>query len=291
MDGDYLRFKVASIPTIRSHTATFVRMVGGLAVINTGDTQITVPCVGYYPPVVGDTVQVEWRNGSPAVVGPAVPRNPIGTITGTGSPKAEVTVDGVAYLLPYRAGYTPTVSDSVEVNWATGVIQGALSEAPVSPEEPSSPGGGSASFDVTVLAAGSGKYDFAWSNWWGGSEVWASNNNQGIWWYGNAFRTAVGAGASISRLLIYLPLISQVGNCSIGVHAHPSRPGGAPTIGSAVPLSPRGGWVELPDSFATYLQAGGRGVGVTAPGGGLTKWRGAPSPDSRSGALRAIGTR
>lgn len=290
MTGDRLRDQVANIPTVRSHTATFVRMDGVLAVINTGNTQITVPCVGYYPPRSGMTVQVEWRNGSAAVVGPAVTRNPLGTITGTGSPLATVTVDGVDYLLPYESWYTPAVSDVVSIDWVREVIVGKLSSSPVAPEEPGNPGGGATPFDVNILAQASGKWDFPNSNYWGGSEVWASNNNNGVWVYGNAFRDGVGGSAAISRIWIHLPLISQAGNCSIGVHDLAGL-SGAPSIHSTVPLSPRGGWVELPVSYGTYLLAGGRGIGVTAPGGGITKWRGAPSPDAWSGALRVQGTR
>lgn len=291
MTGDRFREQVANIPDVRSHTATFVRMDGNLAVVNTGNTQIKLPAPGFYPPRVGMTVQVEWRNGKGAVVGPAVSRNPLGTITGTGSPLATVTVDGVDYLLPYESWYTPTVSDVVSIDWIQEVIVGKLSTSPTAPEEPTTPGGGATPFDVNILAQASGKYDSSWGNWWGGSEVWASNNNQGIWTYGNAVRDGVGATATISRIWINLPLISQVGNCSIGVHGHASIPGGAPTIGSAVPLNPRGGWVELPVDFGVYLLAGSRGIGVLAPGGGLTKWRGAPSPDAWSGALRIQGTR
>jgi len=291
MTGDRLRRQVAAIPTVRSHTATFVRMEDGLAVINTGNTQIKVPCPGYFPPRTGMSVQVEWRDGKPAVIGPAVSRNPIGEITGTGSPRAEVTVDGVEYLLPYESWYTPSVSDIVSVDWTREVIVGELSTSPAQQDEPSTPTPNKTPFDVTILATGSGKYDTNWNNWWGGTEVWASNNNDGIWVYGNRVRDGVGSGATISRIWINLPLISTVGNCSIGVHAHSSIPGGAPTITSSTALNPRGGWVELPLAFGTYLQAGGRGIGVTAPGGGLTKWRGAPSPDAWSGALRIIGTR
>jgi hypothetical protein len=290
MTGKRLLNQVAAIPTVRSHTATFVRMENGLAVINTGNTQIKVPCPGFYPPRTGMTVQVEWRNGRPAVIGPAVSRNPLGEITGTGSPRAEVTVDGVAYLLPYEDWYTPVVSDVVSVDWIKEVIVGKLSTSPEPEPEPPTPGGGGSWFDVNILASASGKWDFNWSNYWGGSEVWASNNNHGVWTYGNGFRDGVGGSASISRIWINLPLISQTGNCSIGVHDLAGL-SGAPSIHSTVPLSPRGGWVELPVSFGTYLLAGGRGIGVTAPGGGLTKWVGAPSPDAWSGALRVQGTR
>jgi hypothetical protein len=266
-------------------------MEDGLAVINTGDTQIKIPCPGFSPPRTGMTVQVEWRAGRGAVIGPAVTRNPIGTITGTGSPKAEVTVDGVAYLLPYEAWYTPVVSDEVKVDWWNEIIVGKLSTSPDAPEEPAAPGGGGAApFDVNILAAASGKWSTSYSNYFGGSEVWAGNTTHGVWVYGNAFRDGVGSGASISRIWIYLPLVSQTGNCNIGLHDLGGL-SGAPSIHDAIPLSPRGGWVELPVSFATYLLAGGRGIGVNAGAGGLTKWRGAPSPDAWSGALRVQGTR
>lgn len=290
MTGDRLRDLVANIPDVRSHTATLVRMDGNLAVINTGDTQIKLPAPGFYPPRVGMTVQVEWRNGKGAVIGPAVSRNPIGEITGTGSPLATVEVDGVSYLLPYETWYTPNVSDVVSIDWVREVIVGKLSTSPAPAPEPPPQGGGATPFDVNILAQGSGKWDFPNSNYWGGSEVWASNNNDGVWVYGNAFRDGVGASAAISRMWINLPLISQAGSCAIGLHDLGSL-SGAPSIHDEVTLNPRGGWVELPAAFGVYLLAGGRGIGVTAPTGGQTKWRGAPSPDAWSGALRVQGTR
>jgi len=290
MTGDRLRDQIARIPSVRSHTATFVGMDAGFAVVNTGDTQIRIPCVGYYPPQIGGSVQVEWRDGRAAVIGPAVTRNPMGTITGTGSPKAEVTVDGVAYLLPYEAWYTPVVSDLVSVDWQREVIVGALSVAPDVPDVPIPPGGGSTPFDLTVRANNSGKWDTTYSNWWGGSEVWASNNNNGIWVYGNDVLGSVGAAASFSSIEIYLPLIGQAGSCVVGVHDHPSIPGGAPSIHSTSTLSPRGGWVTIDISYAPYVSAGGRGIGVAAPSGGYNRWAGVGS-DSLSGALRIRGTR
>lgn len=290
MTGDRLRDQVARIPSVRSHTATFVRMEDGMAVVNTGETQIRVACIGYYPPRVGVSVQVEWRAGRATVVGPAVVRNPIGEITGTGSPTAEVTVDGVAYQLPFVDWYTPVVTDVVKVDWISEVIEGKLSISPVTPDEPGAPGSGATAFDLTVRAQNSGKWDYSYSNWWGGSEVWASDNNDGIWVYGNSILDAVGGAPTFTRVEIFLPLYTQAGSCSIGTHAHPAIPGGAPTIGSLTALAPRGGWVELPVAFGAYLAAGGRGIGVTSPSGGFNKWAGVGA-DSLSGALRLIGTR
>lgn len=290
MTGDRLRDQIANIPTVRSHTATFVRMDGNLAVINTGNTQIKLPAPGYHPPRSGMTVQVEWRNGKGSVVGPAVARNPLGTITGTGSPLATVQVDGVDYLLPYQEWYTPAVSDVVSVDWVREIIDGKLSTSPDPPVEPETPAGGSTAFDVTVRAQNSGKWSLTYGNYFGGSEVWAGTTTNGAWVYGNAILDAVGGGATISRADIFLPLISQTGDCQIGVHDHPSLPGGGPAIGSLMSLNPRGGWVQLDHSFAVYLVNGGRGIGVTDGSGGFTKWLGV-GQDALSGAIRIQGTR
>lgn len=286
-DADDLARLIAESSSSRAETGVFVRMDGRLAVVNIGTSTVTIPCIGFYPPVVGMAVRVDWTNGSPAVTGPVRPLNPLGVITATGIPRATVTVDGKPYVLYYRSGYTPALNDQVEVNWATGIIQGKITGA----EEPPIPneGGGSASpFEVVIRATDSGRYQ---SSWWG-NDPWASNNNSGIWTYANRVPEGVGSNASITSSEIYLPMVEQRGNCSIGVHSHPSIPGGPPSISSLAPLasSGRSGWVPLPAGYDAFLLAGGRGIGMTAPGGGYNVWRGTAS-DSMSGALRIRGMR
>lgn len=278
--------KLAEMTTARSETGVFVRMDGRFAVVNIGTSTVTVPCVGFYPPVVGMAVRVDWINGSPAVSGPVRPLSPLGVITATGTPRATVTVDGTPYLLFYRAGYTPALNDQVEINWATGIIQGKITGAD-NPSSPGESGAGQTPFEVVVRAANSGRFE---SSWWG-NDPWASNSNVGIWTYENRALDAVGV-ANVTTCDIYLPLVQEVGNLSIGVHTHPAIPGGAPTITSLVPysLGSRSGWIRLPSTFGPFLAAGGRGIGVTAPGGGFNKWRGTAA-DSLSGALRISGTR
>lgn len=288
-DAEYVARRIRGLGSVRSETAIFVRMDGRFAVVNIGASTVTIPCVGFYPPVVGMAVRVDWVNGSAAVTGPVTPLNPLGVISGTGAPKATVTVDGAEYMLFYRDGYTPVVGDPVEVNWATGVIQGKVtgSDAPVAPVESGGVSGGS--FTVVVRATASGRWDYNWNNWWGDGGPWASNSNDGIWTYGNRVRDAVGGG-TVSKVEIFLPLIQSVGSASVAVHPHGSIPGGAPSLSSRTPLVARSGWVTLPGSFGPYLAAGGRGVGVTAPSGGNTRWRGVRA-DGYSGALRITGSR
>jgi len=292
-NAEILARKISEQTSTRSETGQFVRMDGRFAVVNIGTSTVTIPCVGFYPPVAGMPVRVDWVNGSPAATGPVRPLNPLGVITAPGTPRSTVAVDGVEYSLYYRDGYTPAVDDQVEINWTTGIIQGKItgSETPDTPGE--SGGGGGVPFDVTIRANNSSRYQSG-SGFWG-NDPWASSSNQGIWTFGNAILDAVGSGATVTEVYVFLPLISQVGLASVGVHDHPSLPGGAPYILPssliALPLGGRNGWIALTPSVGQYLAAGGRGVGVLAPGGGgYTRWRGTAS-DAMSGAVRIIGTR
>lgn len=283
--GEKIARVEASIPSIRSETAVFVRMDGTYAVVNIASSTITVPNVGWVPPVAGMTVQVEWRDGMPAVIGPARALNPVGTITGTGTPRATVTVDGVEYVLFIRAGYTPALGDVVTVNWQTGIIEGSITgqeqvEPPPVAEPVREPFN-----DLVVKAADSGRFQ---TSWWG-SEPWASNNNDGIWTYESRTRDAL-RGADVARIEINLILQQQVGNAAIGLHNHRSIPGGAPGLHDLVNLPNRSGWVELPSWWGNWLRDNDGGIGVTAPGGGYNRWQ-AVRFDSWSGALRFAGTR
>lgn len=72
MDAEaFISKKLAAIPDVSRRTALFVGMSNGFAVVNVGTTKITVPCVGFTPPVPGIVVQLERRNGQWVVLGPA----------------------------------------------------------------------------------------------------------------------------------------------------------------------------------------------------------------------------
>jgi hypothetical protein len=196
----------------------------------------------------------------------------------------------VSYTLPVMSSYTPNVGDDVVINWNIPAIQGELAAVDEPDEPPSGGGGGAKPFTVTVRAANSGRYQPG-AGWWGRGP-WASSSNVGIWTYGNRVRDAVGGG-TVTAIDIYLPLISEVGFASIGVHPHTGIPGGAPSISSlsALARGNRNGWRALPPSFGAYLSSGGRGIGVVAPGGsGFTQWRGVDQ-DALSGAVRLAGIR
>lgn len=289
--AEVVQKQIASMTRARSESGVFVRMDAGRAVVNIGTSTITIPCVGFYPPLAGMAVRVDWVNGSPAVTGPVSPLNPIGTITATGNPRATVDVDGVSFTLPVMDTYTAVVGDQVAINWNVGAIQGKLAAVDV-PEDPGESGsGGSTPFSVTVRAEDSGRFDKSYGNWWGGwgADPWASSNNAGIWTYGNRVRDAVGSG-TVTSISIYLPLTQEVGSATVGVHQHAWIPPGAPDIlfKTSLPAGGRSGWVGLDASYGPFVAAGGRGIGVDD--GGYNIWRGTAS-DGLSGALLISGTR
>lgn len=276
------------IPVGQSFTAEFVQMVGNLAEVNIGSSTVQIPTVGYSPPIPGMSVQVEYRNGRYTVMGPAVPLPPKGIITTEGTPQAEVTAGGRAYLLPYYSNYTPALGDVVGIDWTkdNGVIQGKFTteQTPVVP--PSNGTDDAQSFaDLLVRAESSGRYQ---SSWWGNSDVWASNSNKGIWTYGSRVTDAL-RGSQLTKIEIFLPLQTKRGVANIGVHSYGSIPGGSPSIDSLIPLNERSGWVGLPIDFGNFLRDNTGGIGVTS-GSGYNIWSGVGS-DPLSGALRFSGSR
>lgn len=287
-NAEAVQRQLQQITSARSETGVFVRMDDRFAVVNIGTATVTVPCIGFYPPVVGMAVRVDWVDGSPAVTGPVRPLSPLGVITAPGNPRATVEVDGEPYSLFYRDGYTPTVGDQVEINWTTGIIQGKITGTET-PEVPEEDGGSSTPFELIVRAEASARIQG--SGPWGNDDPWASSSNRGVWTYSNRVKDAI-AGAYINSVDIYLPLVQEVGQCAIGVHEYGSVPGFFPDILFAMnlPLGSRNGWVRMPE-WGPFLSTGQRGVGVYAPGGnGYSIWRGVSS-DPLSGALRFNGVR
>lgn len=274
---------LARIPDVGHMLGQFVRMDGALAVVNIGPNTVSIPASGFYPPATGMSVQIERRNGSLVVIGPSAQLNPIGKITGPGAPKSVVSVDGVEYTLGMQAGYVAVMDDMVEINWATGIIQGKVTEV-ATRDAPETAYEQPAMFkNVLVLAADSGNF---WSGRWNLNDPWASTNNRGAWFYGARITSAL-KGANVTRAEIFLPAIQLQGNVQLNLHPHGSKPGGSPSFSSPAGIGAQG-WVTLPEGFMAALVGGG-GVGVTSSNG-LNKFRGT-NRDKLSGAMRFSGYR
>lgn len=282
---------VKSLPRVNSFTGTFIRMDGLLAVVNLNETQIKVRCDGWNPPIQGQHVRLESIDGAVRVVGPAQTAQAEGVVQSVSGSVVTVLVGETAFKFRFLESPTPPTSgDTVIIDWASGTVLGKAGVGPPTPEQPPAPGGGGTPFsDLVIQSVTSSRFD---TRWWGNGDLWASNANVGAWFYANAF-TALAGVTSFSRVEVFLPLQSQRGNASIGIHPHPATPAGGPGIGSLVslPLGGRNGWVALPNEWGAHFRDNpSHGVGVTAPGGGYTQWVGRPT-NHLSGALRFAGTR
>lgn len=288
-NADVVAGKLARVSRVSSAVGEFVEMVGGLAKVNLLGATVDIRCDGFSPPIAGMPVRVETVDGIMRVVGPSRTLSPRGEVTAVGAGSTTVTVDDT-WTLPVLNSYSsPTSGDMVVIDWGTGYVTGEEATEPT-PETPNEVAVQPKRFkDLLIKPTASGKYDSNYSNWWGGSEVWASNNNEGIWVYGGRHRAL--AGADITKVEIYLPLIQQAGVAKIGYHNYSTIPGGAPTISSLQTLNDRSGWVSLPTSWGNdFRDNTSRGVGVSTDGGsGFNKWYGAGR--KLSGALRFAGTR
>lgn len=276
------------IPDVDSQVAIFKRQssdgVRVLVQFGEGDP-VDIPSSGQYLPWPDDPVQIESRNGSLVMTGPAVAKPVEGVISAAGSPKATVTVGGKDYLMQLRDGYTAVVGDPVTVNWVTRLIEGKVTAPSVPPSgSPGSSGPPPGAFELVFQAQDSGS--------WNGSryylnDVQASDSIMGAWWYGNAIFDTLN-GANVTSVEIYLPLIQELGVATIGRHGYGVNTGVWVGQVDGVALAPRNGWVPLPLSYAD-LTTGVSGISVTS-GNGLNRWKGVQA-DGLSGAIRIRGTK
>lgn len=296
--GNQISRKLADVPQISSLVGIFVEMAGSLARINLQGSTVDIRCDGWNPPLPGMPVRVEVIGSRMRVVGPTRPQPAIGTVVESidGGVRAVVEVDGEQYTLPVMAPYSPLATDEVVIHWPSGYVLGEKAAPPPPPpvEPPTPIPPPPVVFkDLVIQPTASGKYDLSYNNWWSPPEVWASNNNKGIWTYGGRFRAL--AGASGLRAEFFFPTpFRAVGAAYIGLHPHPQIPGGAPSISELFYLQPgdRNGWYVLPSGWAEALRDNPDwGIGVTS-GAGDNRWPGVgQAGGSQSGWLRFSGTR
>lgn len=277
--------QLASIPTVQSKTGVFVARQGNQVVVNLGETTVTLPFNGISLPPPGHPVRIENRAGSFVVTGAARPLPGQGIITATGSPTATVTAWGVAYQLPFRSGYSPTVNDQVDITWSAdgGIIQGSLSTTPTPPTPPPAviPEQGPQTFHPSPFTA-------TWSGTWNGTrwwlnDVWAGDNSYGAWGYGGKLADTIPDSAQIVSAAMYLPALSLFGAMpNLGWHNSGDQPPGNVSVNAAAALPQKSGWVPIPTSLIDVLKTTAGGLGFLH--GGFNKYRGIQA-DSLSGAL------
>lgn len=213
-------------------------------------------------------------DAAPIVLGPAGSFPLQGTISAidAGSSVTVLGDDGHSYAgRPYLLGYTPSIGHLVALD-AAGRVLGRLSTIAGAPDPsivpPSPVGGGDASSGVAYFSADdSGSYQ---GGWWT-SKVYYSLNNLGAWFYGTKIRDTLAGATAVDGCQIYLPVEHASGsNAQLGIHPHPTKPGGAPSVSGASAVAATvsaPGWYPLRTDIAQYLidNAGG---GVSTYGAG-----------------------
>jgi hypothetical protein len=290
-ERDLRRFK--EVPSVGSKLGVFVSQAGPLATVNIWDSTVVVPYVGQYPAQSGDVVQLERRNGSLVVSGPANPKSAAGTVIAVTTPKLTVAVDGVEYMLPFDPGAyeTPAVNDDVSIDWfyPGGRVSGRLSTTPVVVPPPTSIPTGSTAGNETFTALWSRSYRPGPIS--SDDVIFGESYPSAGWGYGSKIKDTIADTAAINVFRIYLNCRSGSGaQLILGRHTNASEPGSSFAVLDQITVPGIGagfaGWVDLlalgAGGWADFLKSNEGGIGTTGPGYRVLRGL---SGDGLSGAL------
>lgn len=258
----------------------------GTVNIDFGNGPVVCYNAGVFQPLPGNSVRCIKVGATTIMLGLAAPKSAIATITAVAAPVATCLLsDGSHLAMPYSTLYTPTVGDSVLIDWpAGGVILCKISTPPA----------GSYVAPVTqhqtvvsqFKANGSGNYYFPGGSWTAGDDPWCSTDNYGCWFYGTAPADTIPDTASIQDVQVYVDEFYNefpTSLATVGLHSLLSKSGN-PSPSSPVTISRGTGWKELPTSFGDALKTGSaRGLGTRQ--GGYHKFQGI-AEDASSGLLQ-----
>lgn len=276
--GDDIARVLSTVPNAGIHTAMFVGMAGALARVRIADVDIDVPIVGATVLRPRETVQMIWVDGNGLVLGPAVARSPFGNVAAVEPPYAIVDVDGEIYTLPYRIGAAPVTGDLVEINWASGIIGGAVSARPEIPLVPPVPAQPDEYVEYVVRAIASWRFTGEWIE----GDLRAGPNVTSVWIYEDL--TDLLDDVTLTSVDLLMPSTGGTAEVALGTHTYRGTPFGAPTLTGLTPVTGANGWVPVPVALAAGIVAGGIGV----QGDSESQWSGVLS-DPSSGAIRFRG--
>lgn len=280
--------KVDEKSNVQILPGTYQGLSGLQVTVSFGDGTVPADSAMEGLPLPGDPVWVMTIDGHrPLMLGPTKPQPGVGVVSSVDGNLTTVATALGDVIAPYPAGLlTPAdVGDTVKIMWGEGpFIIAVMSEAPVV-EVPGGggTGGGLVTREFRAVEAGSWR---SGSGWWQ-PQVWASDNNKGIWGYASQIPDTIPAAAVPESIEIYISAALISGDPpNFGVHGYGGTTG-APepsyALLTTVPVAP--GWVALPLSFANALKAGGGYVGVGVNGGGYSKFN-SLSDDPDSGRIR-----
>jgi hypothetical protein len=284
---DEVKRKLNNVDKVSRLIGTFVSTDGLRAVVDVGGGRIPADFSGYLPEV-NEPVWVLVVNGTYTILGPTQLRPDRGTILAppTGNLVQLSTPIG-NITCPYASGLSLAIGQVVKLGaWSGGsFVYAIMSTQPAPDTPPGPPDPGISDREQVFIATEAGSYRSG-SGWWQ-AQVWASDNNQGIWGYGSKIPDTIPASAIPLSIEIYISANQISGSPPVfALHAYGGTTGApAPTFIGDTPVAVTPGWVALPTSFINNLKAGGGSYGVGVNHGGYSIFK-SLGEDPMSGALR-----
>lgn len=283
-DLDIILRMLAGKTSIRRLVGTFVSADATGCVVDVGNGRVPARLGTGFLPEVNETVNVWFFDDDTAfVMGPTVNKAPRGTVLSVANSLVTLDTAFGPVTTPY-GGTTPAAGQVMALRWHGGPFaMSVVSVAPPDPTPPPPPSGGSTTHVDTFQAIDAGSFNrYGWQQ----AQVWASDTYQGAWFYGTKVPDTIPASASIQRVELFLnPQQVRFAPPNFALHAHPTKPGGAPSFGAQQAIGAAAGWITLPNQWGDYLKSGGGSFGVGVNHGGYSIFR-SLSQDGFSGALR-----
>lgn len=288
-----------------SFIGVFRRMVGARAVCEALGGTLEAQFVGTVQPSPGDSVQIEMRNGSYAMLGPSQPKPTRGTVIRVAAPgEADATKTPVGeeipeqefdefgnplpdalppdtarcvvragnqeFYLPYMQSYTPIVGNVVAIQWTFegGLVTGTVSTTPkveTADPAPPRPAPAPGGFRPTPFRA-TVSGTYQSGSWTSGN-VMSSDSGRGVFLYGSSVADTIPDDAVINFVRIWLSPQQIFGDpAQLRLVSNTALSGAPAWVGAAWPLAPAPGWQQIPNSFADWLKANNGGLGFEGGG-------------------------
>lgn len=258
--------------------------------VDVGGGRIPAQLGSSYLPIVNENVWVWFVDGQPFVMGPTSPKPGQATVVSVAAGLVTVSTTIGSFVMPYTSTLTPTAGQILNVVWgggwapSNGFATGVSSTSPAGGTPPPAPGSGTKTHVDVFTAIDAGSFQSG-NGWWTG-QVRAGVTNLGAWFYGTKIPNTLPATAAVSRVQVYVSAQQISGSAPIfALHAHASKPGGAPTLSSSTAVGISPGWIDLPVSFGNALRnlGGAYGIGLNHGGNNILR---SLAQDGQSGALR-----
>jgi hypothetical protein len=255
----------------------------GLALVNVGGGTLPLPMVGEAP-FEGHKVWVGFFGEQPVCLG-RVARPVRGAASGTASGGRVVVIgdDGETYSDLGYLGTAPTNGQRVAIDWSGGGLVLGVPSAEATVIDPDVPAGSVPTvrtYEFRPTGSKNWYLDSGYTNGSSGNEVWCSDDNQGVYVYGNAIPDSIPDDAEFvaGSLKIYLveylnrfpSSLAQLGRHNLATLSGDPNP----TDTTSIPDCRGGKWVTLPDRWEDNFRAGSaRGVAFLS--GGQHRYRAA----------------